>query len=289
MNKFRVPQEANTVDPRVQEGLKPFIQRESVYGQSYNTRKFLQENTLSPQARTDPTRLISTKHNSNLERVRNFNSYPTKSVQNQRIDNHDEKVNENIIVGPFLPPSPYNELYSSKHITEHTNGYSRRSTDRVYESPFKNQQDILAYKFHKKQSTPIELYPQITSQLPSCAKLNLSLPGPEIISRSIEPKSELHSIYQRSYKDISYHEIITPIHDSKVSSVSMKDNEQSFSRGKQWKLIDLQDRWTKTKAQRQYHIDHPEYVPNVGDGAMRAKKEIVIADLIERQRMMTVR
>ena len=76
MTKFRVPQQANNVDPRVQEGTKSFIQRESAYGQSFNTRKFLQENTLSPQARIDPTRLISTKYNSNLERVRSLNSYP---------------------------------------------------------------------------------------------------------------------------------------------------------------------------------------------------------------------
>ncbi len=287
MNKFRVPQEANNVDPRVQEGTKPFIQRESTYGQSYNTRKFLQENTLSSQARDDPTRLISTKYNSNLERVRNINSYPTKSLQNQSVVNHEEKTNDDIILGPFLPPSPYNELYSSQHITEHTNGYSRRSTNRVYESPFKNQQDMIAYKFYKKQSTPVTLHPQITNQLPTSAKINLSLSGPELVSRSIEPKSELHSIYQRSYKDLSYHEIIKPIQDP--NRFSKKDNEQSFNRGKQWTLIDLQDRWTKTKAQRQYHIHHPKYVPYVGNSKLRAKKEIIVADIIERERMMTVR
>ena len=292
LSQFRVPQDANTVDLRVQEGSSPFIQRESVYGQSYNTRKFLQENTLNSQARADPTRLISTKFNTNLERVRSFNSYPTKSTPSVDI-NQEEKINDEILLGPFLPPSPYTELYSTKYITEHTDGYSRRSTNRVYDSPFKSQQDMLAYKYHKKQQTSVPLYPQMTNQLPNSAKVNLSLPGPEIVTRSIEPKFEGHSIYQRSYKDIVFHETISPISDSKYTSdqnrFSLIDNTQGFSRGKQWKLIDLQDRWSKTKAQRQYHVDHPEYVPYVGDGTMRAKKDILIADLIERERMMTVR
>lgn len=223
-----------------------------------------------------------------------------KSMDNQSFDNtnQEEKVNDDIILGPFLPPSPYTELYSTKYITEHTNGYSRRATDRVYESPFKNQQDMLAYKYYKKQQTSVSLYPQVSGQLPTSAKQVLSLPGPERVSRSIEPKLESHSIYQRSYKDLSFHETISPIQHMRTSydpsRYSMKDNDERFSRTadgrlKQWKLIDLQDRWSKTNAQKQYHNNHPEYVPYVGDGTMKAKKEILIADIIDRQRMMTVR
>jgi len=241
---------------------------------------------------------MSTKYNTNLERVRSFNSYPMKSVENLSFNDNEEKANDDIILGPFLPPSPYNELYSTKHITEHTDGHSRRTTNRVYESPFKNQQDLIAYKFYKKQQTPVALYPQISSQLPSSAKHVISLPGPELVSRSIEPKLQLHSIYQHSYKDVSYHETIPPIQDLKLSfaqnRLSTNDNDRRFSRTpdgsvKQWKLIDLQDRWSKTKAQREYHVDHPEFVPYVGDGTLRAKKEILLADILDRQRMMTVR
>jgi hypothetical protein len=217
-----------------------------------------------------------------------------KLVQNQSFnDDDDEKISGDIILGPFLPPSPYNELYSTKHITEHSDGHSRRTTNRVYESPFKNQQDMLAYKFYKKQPTTVALNPQSSGQLPNSAKHILTLPGPEIVSRLIEPKLETHSIYQRSYKDISYHEIISPIQDTKINLLSIKDNDERFGRTsdgriKQWKFIDLQDQWSKTKAQRQYHVNHPESVPYVGDGAMRAKKEILIADIIDRQRTMTV-
>ncbi|CAF4443796.1 unnamed protein product [Adineta steineri] len=74
LNKLHVPQDASTVDSRVQEGDKQFIQRETVYGQGYNTRKFLQENTLQHYARVDPTNLMSTRYNNDLERTRIINS-----------------------------------------------------------------------------------------------------------------------------------------------------------------------------------------------------------------------
>ncbi|CAF3642039.1 unnamed protein product [Rotaria sp. Silwood1] len=305
LNKFRVPQDASTVNTRVQEGDKPFIQRESTYGQSYNTRKFLQENTLLHHARSDPTCLMSTQYNTNLERARSMNSFPMKSAHNISFNNNDNNNNNNnkekpndILIGPLIHPSPYDELYATKYITEHTNGYSRRSANRVYDSPFKSKDDMIVYKFFEKKQTPVAPYLQIPQQLPDSAKNILRLPGPEVVPRFIEPKLEPHSTYQHSYKDVSFHETILPLPDTRSSFdpsiLSMKDNDQRFGRTsdgriKQWKLIDLQDRWTKTKAQRQYHIDHPESVPYVGEKTVQAKKEILIVDNIERQRMMTVR
>ena len=299
MNKFRVPPDSSTVDPRIQEGNNPFIQRESIYGQSFNTRKFLQENTLSHHARMDPTSLMSTRYNTNLERTRSLNSYPMKPLRNQTSNDDQEKsVNNDITIGPLLHPSPYDELYATKYITEQTTGYSRRSVNRVYESPFKSKEDMTVYKFYKKHQTPTAPYIQIPAQLPQSAKSILHLPGPEVVPRFIEPKLEPHSTYQRSYKDVSYHEIVPSTQDTQLnveqSYLSMKDNDTRFGRTsdgrvKQWKLIDLQDRWTKTKAQRRYHIDHPESVPYVGNQTIKAKKEILIADNIERHRMMTVR
>jgi hypothetical protein len=260
----------------------------------------LQENTLSNNARSDPTSLMSTKYNTNLERARSLNSYPMKPLQNQTVPTEEKTNNNNntIILGPLLPPSPYDELYSTKYITEHSDGHSRRPTNRVYDSPFKNKQDMTVYKSYDQQQTPVALYRQIPAQIPHKAKNDLRLPGPEVVSRSIESKSEPHSTYQHSYKDVSYHEIIDPVQDSRLKSthnrLSMKDDDQRFGRKsdgrvKQWKLIDLQDHWTKTRAQRDYHSKHPEAVPYVGDGTMRAKKEIIIADGIDRQRMMIVR
>ncbi|CAM4914355.1 unnamed protein product [Rotaria socialis] len=306
LNKCRVPQDANTVNTRIQEGNPPFIQRESTYGDSYNTRKFLQENILSSDARSDPTSLMSTRYNTNIERARSMNSYPMKATRSLSLDTNDHNNNNNnnkeksndITVGPLLHPSPYDELYATNHITEHTNGYSRRSENRIYDSPFKNKGDMLAYKFYEKKQTSIAPYLQVADPLSREVKTPVRLPGPEIVARFVDPKLAKHSTYQQSYKDLAFHENIPSMQDSRLSLdesyLSMKDSDPRFGRTadgrvKQWKLIDLQDRWTKTKAQRQYHMDHPESVPYVGDGTVQAKKEIVIADIVERQRMMTVR
>lgn len=242
---------------------------------------------------------MSTNYNKNIERTRSMNSYPLKSISNESNDDTTtkEKIND-IIVGPLLHPSPYDELYATNHITEHTNGHSRRSVNRVYESPFKTKNDSLVYKFYERKQASTVPYLQVPDQLPRAIKTPLRLPGPEVVSRFVDPKLEQHSTYQQSYRDVSFHEMILPMDDTRGSIdgsyLSMKDDDPRFGRTsdgrvKQWKLIDIQDRWTKTKAQRQYHMDHSEHVPYVGDKTMQAKKEILIADNVERQRAMLVR
>ena len=272
------------------------IQRETVYGQSYNTRKFLEENTLAGHARTDPTALMSTGYNRNLERVRSLNSYPNPPAAEPSFV--EEPQTSDIVIGPLLPPAPYDELYATQYINEHSDGYSRRSVNRVYDSPFKGEHEAVVYKTYPKESTPVPLYPMKADALPRAAKTFIRLPGPEIVARSLEPTREPHSTYQHSYHDVAFEETITPMSEFKPhlahNRLSMKDNDPRFGRTsdgrvKQWKLIDLQDHWTKSNAQRQYHLDHPENVPFVGDATIRAKKDIMIADIVEKQQIVTVR
>ncbi len=280
LNKFRAPDDTGTIDSRIQEGNKQFVQRQSIYGQAYNTQKFLQENTLSHHARTDPTCLMSTIYNSNLERVRSLNSYPIKTIENPSVNNNDT------LVSPVHRPSQYDELYTTKSIVEHTDGYSRRSTVRVYDSPFKIKSNTNLNQFYQQEKKPNSFDPilSIPTQIPRSVKTAIRLPGPEIVARFIEPKLEPHTTYQHAFKDISYHESRLQKQDNNQRSIRTLNNPL-----KQWKLLDIQERWTKTKAQQQYHIEHPEVVPDVGGNTIRAKKEILIADAIAKQGMMTVR
>ena len=282
LNRLCVSHDAGTTDSRTQEGNKQFVQRESIYGLSYNTPKFLQDNTLSYHARIDPSRLMSSRYNNNLDRVRSLNSYPKKPTHTLSVNNN------NILVSPVLRPSQYEELYSTKYITEHTNGYSNRSTVRVYDSPFKpggnTHINQLNNQQQQQQSNTFDPILSIPAQIPRSAKTAIRLPGPEIVARFIEPKIEPQTTHQRSYKDISYHEL----------APQLKDNNQRFNpkpdnRLKQVKLRDIQDRWTKTQAQEQYHIEHPEPVPYVGAGIMRAQKEILIADAVIKRGLLTIR
>ena len=300
MNKFRVPLDSTSVDVKTQDGEPSMIQRETVYGQAYNTRKFLQENTLSSHARTDPTGLMSTDYNHNLERVRALNSYPkAEPAEAEERDEEQPDPKKEVVLGPLLPPAPYDELCASNAIAEHTDGYSRRSTYRVYDSPFKGEHEATIYKFYPKEPISVAAFPRKAEALPKAAKTVLRLPGPEIVSRSVDYPSEPQSTYQHSYPEMSFHELISPSMTTRravpsYGRLAMKDHDPRFGRTtdgrvKQWKLIDLQDRWTRTNAQRQYHAEHPEHVPYVGDATVRANKEILIADIVEKQQIVTVR
>jgi hypothetical protein len=246
---------------------------------------------------------MSTTYNNNLERVRHSNSLPKLSTDYSS-NNHEQESssvnpNQQVIVGPLLHPAPYDELYSTKYINEHTDGYARRSTARVYDSPFKNEQDQTVYKIYDQskpiahnQSASFDSNLTVASALPRAVKTAIGLPGPEVIARYIEPKFEPDTTYGRSYKDISYHENVPHLLRSRQTTNSLRSSRidpTSFSLDRTMKLRDIQDRWSKTQAQRNYHTTYPETVPDVGHCTIRAKKEILLADIIQKQRMTLVR
>ncbi len=234
---------------------------------------------------------MSTRYNYNLGRVRSLNSYPMKTIENPATDNKQDKI-DHTLVSPVLRPSLSDQIYRSKSIAEHTNGYARRSTARVYDSPFKSEHETSTNQFSlqstQSQSNSIDPILSIPAQLPRSVKTAISLPGPEIVARFIEPKLEPRTTYQRSYKDISYHEIKpSQLYSTRYNnqrSVRALDN-----RFKQLKLTDIQDQWSKTQAQQQYHTEYPEVVPDVGGITIRARKEILIADTIAKKAMLAIR
>jgi hypothetical protein len=233
----------------------------------------------------DATRLMSTRYNSNLDRVRSLNSYPTKAAtENPSVNNKQEKIHDTL-VSPVLHPSEYDEIYTSKSIAEHTDGYSSRPTARVYDSPFQNEYDTnINQQTIQSQTKSLDVIPTIPPQLPRSVKTAIRLPGPEIVARFIEPKLEQRTTYRHSFKDISYHERRPQTQGTNQRSIRPSDN-----RPKQWKLRDIQDSWSRTQAQQQYNIEHPEVTPDVGHNTIRAKKEILIADIIAKQGLLTVR
>jgi hypothetical protein len=281
---LHVPQDAGTVDSRTQEGDKPFVQRETAYGQAFNTRKFLQENALPHHARVDPSNLMSTTHNTNLERARSMNSYPLKTAPSQK------KADE-ALVSPLHYPSQYDDIYTTNHITEHTDGYSRRATTRVYDSPFKSEQNPSIHQIYQDQtaqpqSRSFDPALQMPAQLPNSVKVDIRLPGPEMVARFVEPRYETDTTYQRSFKDISYHE--------GQPRDTMRDNQQHYSQPSesssgQRRLADIQNGWSKTQAQQQYQQENPSVPPYSSDTIMRAKKEVLLADTIAKHQAMIVR
>lgn len=281
------------MNSRIQEGNKKFIQRDTVYGQAYNTNKFLQENILLSNARVDPSRLMSTTYNTNLERVRSLNSVPMRTISNSSMASYPEKSNENL-VSPVLRPSTCATLYKTNSINEHTNGHSRRPTVRVYDTPFKTERNIAINKFPQQQTAESQSkvsssFFQLPPQIPSSLKTNLSLAGPDVVARFVEPNIEPPTTHQRSYKNIMYHEAIPQIKQPTKTSEKKDSNRSSNVLLRECKILGLQDQWSKTQAQQKYHMEHPESVPYVGYCTLRAKKEIILADAVAKKAMMTVR
>ena len=287
MNKLRVRDDAGTVDARTQEGHKQFVQQDTVYGQSYNTRKFLQENTLSPHARADPSRLMSTNYNRDLEQVHNTNSLPRTAPSTTLVrTSPTATVDKDLLVSPCLYPPSNDDLYVTKHITEHTDGYSRRSTARVYDSPFKSQSTTFAHGLYDQQNDLASTTLTTSVSLPRSVKTVIGLSSPPMIARLIEPAFETRTTYQDAFKDIAYHE--GPTQAVRYSNRPALSGSVA-TRDRPWKLRDLQDRWSRTQAQRDYHQEHPEPVPDIGNCTIRAKKEILLADRLDKRRAMAVR
>lgn len=221
-----------------------------------------------------------------------MNSFPKTNSESQPtpISNSEN------LVSPVLRPLMDEEIYSTKTKSEHTDGYARRSTVRVYDSPFKGELDPTVHQIyqHNQRQQQQSNVPSGTisrpTVLPNAAKTAIRLPGPEIVARYLEPKVELPTTYQRSYKEITFHESIPRLsHASNLAKTRSQSMNGMNNIDKQVKLRELQDRWSKTQAQRDYHVAHPEAVPDVGGCTIRAKKEILIADTIAKRGMVTVR
>lgn len=132
------------------------IQQQSTYGQSYNTKKFLQENTLSQTGNShtnlEYTKLdqaeldyqnITLKSRADLIALKEYQTGNAKipgdmQRAGQIVDKLDAESKETTYpryVGP-IPPEPYESLYCNTEITEMSDGNSKRDYLRVYDSPY---------------------------------------------------------------------------------------------------------------------------------------------------------
>lgn len=286
LKKLSAPNDGGAVNARTQEGNTQFVQTQSTYGQSFNTPKFLQENRLAFHARTDPTRLMSTRFNGNLNRARSMNSYPLESTENLfQITKSNQPL-----VSPVLRPSNTDEIYSTNSIGEHTNGYIRRPTVRVYDSPFRNSINSNRTQSFKQESNDFQTKSfdtnlSIPKQIPRSVKTVISLPGQEIVAKLIEPTFAPRTTYQNAFKHVIYQEL--PFQAQKSTTRAQQSSTDTHPRRSQ--LKDIQERWSKTQALRDYHLEYPEPIPDVGGDTIRAKKEILLADEFAKRAALIIR
>lgn len=145
----------HSAEPVLQEN--GLIQQQSTYGQSYNTKKFLQENPLVGTnhsnlhyVKLDQAELdhqdITLKSRADyiaLNEYRLGNSGPgdlnnaNKIIEKLDTENNEKKYPRYVGTAP-----PYEPLYCTTQITEMSDGYSKRDYQRVYDSPYVNPPTI---------------------------------------------------------------------------------------------------------------------------------------------------
>lgn len=102
-----------TSRPRVQEG--EYVLKEDVMGDSYNTKKFLQENKLDGNIRIEPTHVIS-HENQNLERTRERVA-PRQPTRKLNLKNKSVHFSDDVQVQNMLQNMPVKILDSSKPLS----------------------------------------------------------------------------------------------------------------------------------------------------------------------------
>lgn len=303
----------HSAEPVLQEN--GLILQQSTYGQSFNTKKFLQENPLVGTnhsdlhyAKLDQAELdhqnITLKSRADhiaLNEYRIGNSGPGDlNKANKIVEKLDAESNKKEYPRYVGSTPPYEPLYCTNEITEMSDGYSKRDYQRVYDSPFVNptknyeplKTDLDAMK---KYETKVfnEMVKQAEDEK-NLTEKNISDSYVRIthIDKSQEQTSrkpldkitEIRrdqypvSVYQSSYtpysfdiqkscppnqfyKDINYSQ--APDTDARISNESVPTD-----------LVNLQDKWSKSLAHKNYHLAHPGGLADLRENIHVGKKII---------------
>lgn len=208
-------------------------------------------------------------------------SYPLETTENL----FPTTPSNQPLVSSVLRPSITDEIYSTNAISEHTNGYIRRPTVRVYDSPFQSSINANRTQSFKQQSRSFDPILSIPKQIPRSIKTVISLPGQEIVAKLVEPTFAPRTTYQHAFKDVIYQEL-----PAQAQKTIEKPTQQSIdTRSNKSQLKDIQEGWSKTQALQAYHLEYPEPIPDIGGNTIRAKKQILLADEFAKRAALIIR
>lgn len=258
----------SNADPRVQEN--GFIQEQSTYGSAYNTKKFLQENSLVSREPLAYERLSKTQIDAQNEVLKDTteNTTTTTTITYPRT------------YGP-LPPEPYEPIYSNYDASEMSDGYAKRDHHRVYSSPFVKfppryeqlASDVEAIReFEEEQARGNQEREAIVREALEArmeqARTNvINHTRTDFVARRVNDKAyELmnevrappRSTYAASYEPYRFETTVKcpPNQFARDVEYSGSMRVKSANFGGQTKPVDLnelQDSWTKTDAHRRFH------------------------------------
>ncbi|CAF0732237.1 unnamed protein product [Brachionus calyciflorus] len=307
-----------SAEPVLQEN--GLIQQQTTYGQSYSTKKYLQENSLVlsgnshmnleyaklNQAELDHQNITLKSRADNIAlkeyQMGNTNVPRDMMKADQIIDKLDAESKETEYpryAGP-IPPEPYEPLYCNTQITEMSDGNSKRDYLRVYDSPYVKptnkyeplKTDLEAMKNYEQKALNEmvkrdEFNRIVHEKAMSDSKVRIThidksqdLTARRALDKITELRQEQapvsnyqisHSNYyfdtqkpcppNEYYKNIHYTQ--DPSVDARLSSVSLPKD-----------LVHLQDSWSKTLAQKNYHEANPGGLADLRENIHTGKKII---------------
>ena len=289
-NKKRVPLENVLVDPlalttdKLQEN--GFILKQSTYGDSYNTKKFLQENETLKKAGELVFQQID---QSELEKqnvtLKSYNDQPS----------NDSKLEQYPRLSGPIPPEPYERIYCNEEIGEMTDGYSKRYYSRIYDSP--NVKPHAKYEPLRSDLNAIAQYEAKSAKEQEEYKEYLNSMRNDVIQKSIgneitytNPDKAARRITDPTAKQVieqvpisTYRSNYSPY---KVeSTVACPPNEfyknidytEMSPEDKPNNIIELQDQWTKSLAHKRYHSAYPLQGADLRENITEGKKIIYTA------------
>ena len=251
-------------DVRTQEN--GIILKESTYGDSYNTNKFLQENALMRRARSEPLLLMSNE-NSALSNVRlaTTSSRPSrsggKSVQfNERVTVASGAGMEPITLTGAHISSPKRELPLS-HAPLNNSAPARIGESKLAESLSLHSSsdpiDKLVLPVQLKKDNKPSRY---LTQDQFLSKSTNFMPSTDV-SDSFMFKTAYQSQFPSQHLDLGY-----------------KDGERynwtpgSGSPRRQFRLLELQDSFVKSDIRKNFHDQFPERNPDLRENIRKGKK-----------------
>ena len=294
---------------------------QSTYGDSYNTKKFLQEH--EPLANKTSCELlyrplergeqenqnITLKSSADHVALSNYKSGLTDhlDLHNARyiVDSNDKKAKELVkyhyprMVGP-IPPGPYETIYCTDEISEHSDGNSKRYYERVYDSlnttpdarsvPLKADLQAMSHyetKAHKYLQTSQEHIKRLEQNVVRRANGNeitfcdrsaemttRRLNNPQIIQQ-IE-MAHPQSTYMANYSQYSNESSVACPSNDFYKSVEYTENV-NLSSNLPSNIIELHDNWSKSLANKKYLQSYKSSCPDMRKSIVNGKKRIMDA------------
>lgn len=320
--KKRAPLEDKLVNPQTYTNDKiqedGFIHKQSIYGDSYNTKKFLQENQLVSNRLTEPNyqqldttdldyQDITLKSKVDKVALNDFKAGYTDNIDYHHAREIVELVDSQAkkreletyprLVGPIK--KPYEEVYSSSKIVEHSDGASNRFYDRVYDSPFTedkkaeyeplesdlkilNEQEQKRLKQLQDDNKKLQEKLEETFKQASEDGYSIRNKMENIRAREIDgilAEQQRLSTYRQNYTFSGYAEKPNSEAKSFYDSIEYTELPFLFEQQHRSRLISLQDKWSKSDSQKRFLSAHPQPTVDLRDNYKVGKRPVFISPI----------